>query len=250
MIASEMKGVLQQEGLIAFNVNPTAQEDESLQRLRIENESLRTQRELREFNHFGPVNDDLAQRLTGYIGILGNNPQRNILPLSGLILRIARSSTEFFEAEAAWVCVRASLPSDEFDTPRWHTDQKYFTADGRIYKTIFTVKGPPTRFARVVDAREHKRIKEKYTRDFFLKLRNNPEAVKEEDLRMRRELMATVEELPSFGRERAVIYLVGDEEAKVHSVPVLSEPRLFMQVLNGSHGQIDEWMQKKLSFEK
>jgi hypothetical protein len=53
--------------------------------------------------------------------------------------------------------------------------------------------------------------------------------------------MATVKEIEPPTSEQAVMYLVGDKDAKVHSEPVMDKPRIFMQVLVGSKEQIDEW---------
>ena len=52
--------------------------------------------------------------------------------------------------------------------------------------------------------------------------------------------MSVVREMKSFGKEQAIIYLVGDKDARVHFEPKTDEPRIFMSVLLGSQDQINE----------
>lgn len=39
----------------------------------------------------------------------------------------------------------------------------------------------------------------------------------------------------------AIIYLIGDKDAAVHSEPPIHAPRIFVSILPGSKRQINEW---------
>jgi len=150
-----------------------------------------------------------------------------------------------FNAEACWVNLRASLPNNEFDLVRWHKDQGYFEDNEKAYKLVFPIMGLPTRFAEAIDAERYDQLDKECGMNNTTNYNINPEEFKKEDIRIRTELMATVQEMQPPGSDQAVIYCVNnDKDSKIHSEPKIDNPRIFMQVLPGSEKQIGEWKKR------
>lgn len=133
-----------------------------------------------------------------------------------------------FNKESVWVMVRVTLPNNEFDIPRWHKDGYYIESEEKTYKLVFTVKGAPTRFAEMTDVGKYKEL-EKY---------------EEDDIEIRKKFMSAVKETDPISKDQATMYLVGGEDAKVHSEPPIDAPRIFMSVVPGSREQIEKFKER------
>lgn len=246
-LTKEMINILNEKHILILDVDLNSAEQKSIAKMRIENEKIRTDKDLQEFNHFGLIDDGLIGKLAGYFEKLGNNSEETIRGISGLVVRIGGNMAQGLHKEASWVCVRTSLPSDEYDIPRWHTDHRYFKSEEPIYKLVFTIKELPTRFAEKIDIEKYRQAGAGYSRNYGLNFQNNPEEFKKEDMRIRKEIIPTVKEIGPFSKEQAVIYLVGNKDAKVHSVPKIDQPRIFMSVVVGSFDEINEWKERFLA---
>ncbi len=223
--------ILKERGIVSFDVGFTPEEQESIREIII-------QKELPQFNHYGPIDHELLENLIAHLSQLEGNRKESIITLSRFIARIAEDVRKKLHQEAAWVMVRVTLPDDTFDLPRWHVDGKYFSSEEKTYKLVFAVKGPPSRFAEIKDKEKFQQlsreIAENYAREDA-----DPEEIEKEDTRLRRELDAIVHETERVKEHHATIYLVGDENAKVHSEPPLHEARIFLSVVCGSNEQIE-----------
>src|SRR3989344_3303901 len=117
---------------------------------------VKIEKELEQFNYYGPLADDLEIKLEDKFKEMGRNSENDISIISRKVAELAREMVSGFDEEAAWVMVRVSLPNDEFQTPRWHPDGSYYyDNEGRrapAYKLVATLKGPQTLFAEKIDA--------------------------------------------------------------------------------------------------
>lgn len=215
--------ILEKEGMVDFDIEMSPREKESIQEIKIE-------KDLEQFNYYGPADEKLLESLVNHFSQLEGNSPEIIESISNLIAKIAQDAQKDFNQEAVWAMVRVSLPNNEFDTPRWHKDGRYTGSnhEGKEYKLVFTVKGAPTRFAKIINPEKYKEITE------------NPEH--HDNIPLRKELMLAVEEIHSKGQ--AVLYLVDNVEAKVHSEPPISEPRIFISVVPGSIEGIEQFKKR------
>ncbi|MBI3442819.1 MAG: hypothetical protein HY007_03565 [Candidatus Sungbacteria bacterium] len=127
--------------------------------------------------------------------------------------------------------LRISTPNRAFDIPRWHPDGNYFTpTEERNYKFVTTLKGTKTRFARATDPAK---FLELLTSQSIHGHHNN--------MQVRRELDAVVQEFDPYQKGDGVYYLIGHPDAIIHSEPVMNKPRIFLSVVPGSAAQINEW---------
>jgi hypothetical protein len=226
---------LREQGIVAFDVGLTPEETESIKEVRIE-------KELPQFDYYGPVNEELTKSLVSYFDEMGENSDEAVRTISALVARIAATTLKDLNKESAWVMVRVSLPNNDFDIPRWHPDGAYFQSsdpNDRTYKLVKSIKGPLTRFGEKADPEKFEQLIRESTENYE-RHHDNAEAFNEEDVRIRQGLDAVIQEIEPAKEGDAVYYLVGDREAKIHSEPKIDEPRIFMSVVAGSNEQVEE----------
>jgi hypothetical protein len=125
-----------------------------------------------------------------------------------------------------WLALRSTPVTDVFDLPRWHRDGIYFPSPNKVFKLVQSLVGPQSRFARIVDVEKFDMLEQRQMQG-------------DDTTGLRMEIVSTVEEIfPTQSRLQAVEFLVGDEEAAVHSEPPLTEPRLFYSLVVGNREQI------------
>jgi len=235
---------LKEKGIVSFDVELTPEEKDGIQEIKIE-------KALPQFNYYGPANEELIRKLTAHLSQLEGNTEEVINSISSLVAKVAEGMQKDFNKESAWVMVRVTMPNNEFDIPRWHQDGYYikskegtFKSEEKTYKLVFTVKGAPTRFAAITDAEKYKQLDEESTTNNRLNYDNNRKKYDEEDIAIREKFVSAVEETDPISKDQATMYLVGDEDAKVHSEPPMDTPRIFMSVVPGSVEQIEEFRER------
>jgi hypothetical protein len=142
------------------------------------------------------------------------------------------------------VAIRATLPGQEFDIPRWHHDGAFFkTPDGEQRKVAVVLKGPATLFN---DLQE----------EFRAAFREASRAKKRDTARERLKIVELID--PARTQTGAVgqgaVFVAGEERGAVHSEPPLDSIRLFVSVLPGTKEQIEDlrqrWERPKTSYAK
>lgn len=146
---------LKKEGIVTFNVNLTAQENTAIETVNIEKEPG-------DFDYYGCEAVELQNSLRHHLQGIGSNPNETLNAISGLITRIAEDMKARLQQTSAWITVRVFLPTDDFDTPRYHSDGHYVKDESgefvqEEYKLVFAPKGAPTRF-RDFEAKEGQAI--------------------------------------------------------------------------------------------
>lgn len=226
---------LKEQDVVSFDINLTPEEKRSI-------ENVNIAKELPQFNFYGPINEELVKNLAAYFSGLGENSEEIINAISGLVARIAKNATKDFEKESAWVMVRTSLPNNDFDVPRWHPDGKYFKpfdSEDKTYKLVMTIKGALTRFGEKINSEKFEQLMKESSNNYELN-HDNSEMFEKEDIRIRKEIDSVIREIKPSRDGEAVYYLVGDENAKIHSEPKIDSPRIFMSVVAGSSDQVSE----------
>ncbi|KAI1147552.1 hypothetical protein F4825DRAFT_437021 [Nemania diffusa] len=168
-----------------------------------------------------------------------------------------------------WLTIRATKATSEFDKPRWHTDNMFFSAGGEglramshenngdrtldlqtDWKLCTTLLGPSTMFIPTkyqAKAREKQRsTKKALARDhncIFIRCRAcaaTSEAVREKlsaDLKPMGAIQATLGE--------CAIFRIGEEKGAMHSEPSMSNgDRIFVNVVPGKKDELEKLMTK------
>lgn len=169
-------------------------------------------------------------------------------------------------AQHYWLTIRATKPTTEYDTVRWHTDDLFFDYDGEkdrlgldqkqrqkrrrrkknpgYWKLATTLLGPGTLFLRdgtharrtqrAAKAAECASRGEHTCTDFrCLGCLDAVEAVRQT---LAKSFEHEVVESPEYGE--AAFFRLGDEEGAVHSEPPCHTDRIFVNVVPGSEDEL------------
>lgn len=157
---------------------------------------------------------------------VGNNSKQISEAVANISLRHVMWMCAEHEADSFWLAMRVTPAISEYDVPRWHRDGFYFPSSKKVYKLVHTLVGAPTRFAKIVDL-------EKFTKLESRQIRGD------ESIELRKDIDTAVEEIfPTPSSQQAVQFLVGHDDAVIHSEPTLKSPRLFYSIVVGSKQQI------------
>ena len=172
------------------------------------------------------IPEELAEFLRTEVG--SKNSSLNRLA-ARIIHEIAEKVVKASGKETAWVCVRASTPSDEYDLSRWHTDGSFYKPYGSAQlKFAGVLRGASTIFVDLIDKK-----------DEFHEIEGRKDLFDREKRVMFRDLIPSESIVhPNFGQ--GAFFLVGSNQAAIHSEPAFAESRLFFSVVPGTQAEIEE----------
>jgi hypothetical protein len=188
-----------------------------------------------------------------------------LLPRLLPFLRFLDSFLRDAGAEHYWLTLRATKPTNEYDTVRWHTDDIFFDYDGDeerrrdrnrggkrkgYWKLATTLLGPGTLFLKdgVAARRKQRDAKqaecEKRGEHTCTSMRCLGCLAAVESVRhmLAREFAGDEVESPRYGE--VAFFRLGDEEGAVHSEPRCNEDRIFVNVVPGSQDELASLMEK------
>ncbi|KAF2021274.1 hypothetical protein BU24DRAFT_416933 [Aaosphaeria arxii CBS 175.79] len=191
-----------------------------------------------------------------------------LLPRLLPLLSFLHSFLSAARAQNYWLTIRATKPTNEYDTVRWHTDDVFFDYDGEkdrlgpdptrsstpgsrgYWKLATTLLGPGTLFlkdgvrARRIqrDAKRaecERRGEHTCTQFRCLGCLDAVEAVRKT---LAREFADEEVERTGFGE--VAFFRLGDEEGAVHSEPKCDVDRVFINVVPGSEEELKALMER------
>ncbi|KAF4344791.1 hypothetical protein FBEOM_1258 [Fusarium beomiforme] len=208
-----------------------------------------TRRDLK-LDYFGPVDDSLASKSSGFLARLTNAAEKEAKPTISAFLRTTYDDCigHADEKSSCWLTIRITKPSTEFEIPRWHQDGNMYRYDqGRENvvrsKYALTLLGPPTL---MLEPDEHVFTTQRKAQEQFCPwwYGDGPGPSEEEKYdaedELREHLMKEFKDIPRVivGRGRVVRFSWGREDSPVHSEPDLVADRVFMTVLYGSEPEL------------
>ncbi len=181
-----------------------------------------------EYNNFGDL-ENLQSELFPFIVELGNDESNSF----SIAEKIANIIHELIPAnKTAWIVIRPTMPSHNFDIPRFHTDGAFYEPyDSPQYKIAITFKGPSTL---LVAPSQNQRDALDVIHNIH-PLQGIDYQIKSQQIFFNSSILTA-----SFGQ--ASIFRVGipHEEAAVHSEPKMETGRLFLSIVIGSKEQVEK----------
>ena len=180
-----------------------------------------------QYDRFGEL-DLLEEELSNFIKSIGNENIDVILTVAEVISRTTQQMVNASNKDSAWVCVRASTPTNEYDIPRWHMDGAYYGLNdpypypGLVFKFAATLKGNSTLLYNLPYEQ----------RDIFKVHWNDRTFLNN---------LLDLNKAESPNRGEGVFFVVAnDKVAAIHSEPQIRENRLFFSILLGDKSEIEE----------
>ncbi|EEH07579.1 conserved hypothetical protein [Histoplasma capsulatum G186AR] len=158
-----------------------------------------------------------------------------------------------------WLTIKASRGTEEFDMPRWHTDDLFYSKGDEDpitklretkWKLATTLLGPSTLFltsparTRSIHNRIKQSVRDESKKHLCAPVRCVGCATAAESVRLR-----LAEEFRDHGYVQAgpgecTFFRVGDDEGAVHSEPPSHGDRIFVNVVPGREEELKELMKK------
>lgn len=235
-IQKGIKDLLKTEGkpFIIADIELDEDEKDICQKLKVS--------ERESYNFYGPINKDQIKYISDFLQKLGNDKKISEKVATTYFEKVIKPFLESLNKDSAWITIRATMPTDEFDLPRWHIDGYYYKVEEYrkknkgIPKLVTTLKGPCTLLKET----------DKETREKFQNLRmelmkkqtaNGPNVQFSKEFR--EELHKFLKDYPTItcSKDQAVVFV---SNLAIHSEPPMHETRLFMSVLPGDKDDIKE----------
>lgn len=222
---------------VLFGLPLTESEKDCLHQLQVNSNN--------SYDHYGNF-DSLNDEISAFIEALGNTNDLSD-SISQIITKLVEESLKGSGQQFAWVTLRASTETHEFDLPRWHADGRFYESDINQYKIAMALEGHGTLFYDLPeDMREWFNAIENEAADKVIYNDNgtiNGDATLEARLESRQilaEKLNDKERIISAKFGQGAVFLVGDDYAAVHSEPQIDRPRLFLSIVPGDKQHIQD----------
>ena len=183
----------------------------------------------RVYHQFGEI--EMTQGVADFLTQVGDNPSPFALQTAARVIQIVNEVVQACGKETAWIHLRAFIPTDRYDLPRWHMDGSYYTPsepNDPLLKFVVTFVGPTTLFYLL--PLESRKMVERHTRNrHYMK-----EFCLEEN---------TIS--PPLGQ--GAIFIGGPGFAALHSEPPIHQSRLFLSVVPCKQAQLAELKARVIS---
>jgi len=187
----------------------------------------------RDLNQFGNL-ESLEENVAVYLTEIGDNATDLAALIARKVNRIAQEVMASTMRETGWFCLRAGVPTNKFNQPRWHVDGNYYHSFGEIqYKFVLSLVGASTLFYPMpIDHEELRKI-------IWIHMANRGFMTE----------LFRIEEVLTPPRGLGAIFIAGDSRtAGFHSEPPIHENRLFFSIVPCSNSQLPELRKKVESF--
>ena len=206
------------------------------------------------FNYYGNKTNIDNNKLNIFLNNIGSNDNIDINILYNLIYKIISKITKAFDTDYIWFNVRVSLPNNNYDIERWHKDGPFFMNPERInqYKFVTTLKGPGTLFYK-----KSTQINKIYENNIKKRRSEQKKTGIEQSfddkiiVKYRKKIANTLKnyEYNQSKNNEGLIFTTGNNynnlaNGILHSEPKINVHRLFIIILPGSRGEINELIKR------
>lgn len=192
--------------------------------------------------------NDMTNMYT-FLNNLGNNSEKSTKIMEKIIMKLLKNILSAFNTEYYWISIRATLPNDDFNIPRWHKDGKYFiNSNDQSPKFATVLKGPGTLLIKNTKKvseiynnltqkqwHEYRLIKDKSIED-MMKIHDKYRLLFAKELKK-------IKFIQTKNNEGIIFYpqiIANTNDGALHSEPKMNAPRLFISILPGSKENIEE----------
>lgn len=209
------------------------------------------------FDHYGSYE---TLNIKEFLTEIGDNNKTQVTNLEKIISNIIKRVLKGYKMKHFWLGIRASMPNNDFDIPRWHKDGRYFPKDENEKKTtkfLTVLKGPGTLLIKST-----KKINEIYNKNFEKeKSETSPSSTLEELFKAQDKYRPILAKELSKHPDGKVIQLKNSEglvfhtgvnmdEGTLHSEPPIDKPRLFMSIIPSTEENINAFHERQKKFDK
>ncbi len=234
------------QNYLTFDIKYTKKESDYLDNLNITKKTC--------FDHTGNIDNFDNDKLNIFLNDIGDN--QNIDILNKIIHKILKKITSAYQTKYCWMIIRVTLPTDDYDEPRWHKDGNFFQNPIKDTSKFLTVlKGPGTLFIK-----KSKKVNEVFYK-YFMKKREEYKKLgygHNEEIEDKYKKIYVKEfkkcKHNQLKTKDGLIFFTGNYEDEfknglLHSEPKKDVPRFFISILPGSETEINEYESSQIMFQ-
>ncbi|KAE9982560.1 hypothetical protein EG327_005808 [Venturia inaequalis] len=152
-----------------------------------------------------------------------------------------------------WLTIRATTPTTDYDEPRWHTDEDFFQGEKLIrtqWKLVTTLLGPGTLFiedaktARAVESKMKLDAQREHTDHLCTSFTCLGCATASAAVRQRLADNFRGHKVIQAANGTCCFFRIGQEQGAVHSEPPQNCDRVFVNIVPGTAGELQDLMAK------
>ncbi len=195
----------------------------------------------KQFKFSGLNSDFPFSRIVEYFRLSTTNSEEDCTIYTQIILRMIEFVAITKQTDSCILIIRPSLPTNEFEIPRFHHDGSFFRLkNGRVIqeKFLLTIRGEGTLLSEP----------DELTRQRVFEILNNRQ-IDSEEIGMREQLAKIIgKQIYQPTNNEGIFMKIYDYQnekidfsnSAIHSEPNISQSRLFMSIVPGLANEIDE----------
>ena len=196
------------------------------------------------FSYFGDITNINPE---SFFEMIGNNNMKINKTLCKIVSKLAKAVCQGYEKNYAWIDIRVSMPTTDWDIPRWHMDGSFYITEDKNQiqsKFVTVLRGAGTLMVNAT-----KKEKEEYEK---IMIENRPKTKEDKEkffkdhknqmkLRIKQNKVFEKKKVKQLKNDEGLIFIVGNiDKALVHSEPPTHTNRIFISILPGTETQILE----------
>ena len=211
----------------------------------------------KSYSYMGCKKDMIT--MYSFLSELGDNSTECIEGIEKIVMKLLNNILSVYKKKYYWLSIRATLPNNLYDVPRWHKDGRFFIKSNKASSKFVTVlKGPGTLFIKNTknvskihnDITNKKHYETRQIKDYSIQ-----EQIKIDDkyrpIYVKKLKKAKIIQIKN--NEGAIFYTgtvnridnkVFITDGALHSEPQMDAPRLFISILPSSKKNIEELKQR------
>lgn len=236
-----------------FNIKYTKKEKEAINNFDISNECY--------FTYFGKMNENIIGTsynnnnktkidILKFLSKIGTNTEKDIKIINNIIYKLLDKVTGGYNKNYIWLDLRISLPNNDFNLVRWHTDG--FTSQSKF---VSLFKGPGTLFIDDSDIKSKEtyfETNDKFSKEYNKYFKKNEIDRNDTIVNKYRKIQAKKlknAKIVQPNNNQGAIFLTDYSIDKIdksitypciHSEPPNNKPRFFISVMCGTKENINE----------
>jgi hypothetical protein len=207
-----------------------------------------------EYNNYGDNNlDDLKD----FLFTIGSNTEKQVCIMDKIIKDITKIVMSGYDKIYThyWLTIRAALPNQDYDIPRWHCDGNYFykkiskdekTCFNRpnLTKFVTVLQGPGTLFLKTTTQEERDLFITTITEERQKSYKRDKKTHYEDIIEVRKAIDCKIKGARiQADKYQAAIFIstikkCDDVKCGIHSEPPINVPRLFLSIVPATKDEV------------
>ncbi len=211
-----------------------------------------------KFSQYDNYGDNNLDDLKDFLFTIGSNTQEQVCIMDKIIKDITKIVMSGYDKIYThyWLTIRAALPNQDYDIPRWHCDGNYFYKETskeektffdrpNLTKFITVIQGPGTLFLKTTNPKERDLFNSTIAEESKKSYERDKEKHYEDVIEVRKAIDCKIKgERIQSNKYQAAIFVSSIKDSDydkcgIHSEPPINTPRLFLSIVPATKDEVE-----------